>query len=136
MLKLKRYDAGVWYSYEACPGVRFKIRPLPASRMQEFWSSARDKQISSVKPDGTVEMIFSHNNSVMEWRAFVHVLEEWEGIEIEGGAKDTPREAFVRAIYDDPDVRWFIIQTALKAAMGEDKALDAEKKTSETSPGG
>ncbi len=130
MLKLKRFEEGVWEDYPGFPGVRFKIRPITLSKAMELRSKVRRKiyvmgpseiDPSIIKP----QLVDDVDDGEFSWSIFDQALEAWEGIEVDGSP--TPEE-IKKAIFDHEELREFILARARKQVEDEQASLEQERK--------
>lgn len=135
MLKLKRFDEGVWHSYPRAEGIRFKIKPTSQKYLLDLRSKAKRK-MAVKKPDGGHEIITDFDESVFIWERFKDALLDWEGkIEIEG-IDNPPRDMIILGLFEDQHAREFIINMADEGLRQIEKEVEEELKNSNPSQSG
>ncbi len=130
MLKLKRFDVGVWYDYPKIQGVRLKIRPLNRKDVLYFRAGVKHKQAVMVGDKN--EIVDDFNEAEFIWSIFKNCLEDWEQIMTD----DIGTKARHEDIFNNDDLREFIFSKANDAYASEEVQLGVELKNSETSQSG
>ncbi len=132
MLKLKRFDQGVWHEYQ--PGVKFKIKPMGKYDMVEI--RLRSKRKIAVQglsgPDNVAD---DYDGAAFMLETFRTCLLEWSGIEIEGIGNPS-RDDIMRGLFEITEVRDFILTRSSEAFASEEGKLQDELKNSESSQAG
>jgi hypothetical protein len=125
-LKLKRFSEGVWYDYR---GARFKIRAATPNDYLRLQDMATEGKVAVKLPDGTTQIVDNDKKGKFYRSIFDYILEDFSEVELEGTSnKDEIKEG----IFNDRDVRDFIMAKSneLSARMNAD--LDEELKNSGT----
>jgi len=130
-LKLKRFQEGQWFTYPDAEGVRFLIRPLPLSVGLEIRSRIRERVATEVetlrgKTKGKVTTLLEDvDSSKFTWEIFKYILEDVEGISIEGEL-DTSPEDIKSVIFDTVELREFISEKSESIREDGDRKLKDE----------
>lgn len=142
MFALKRYSQGTWYPWLA-NGVRFKVRPLSNKKILELRSESKRGKVAVEMPtedpanpgNHLVKIVDDYNDYQYEWKMFCHCLEDWEGITIEGDL-EVSKEEIRDGIFNNSEMRMFILQKSLELVESENKKVEEELKNSLSSQGG
>jgi ADP-ribose pyrophosphatase YjhB (NUDIX family) len=111
MLKLKPLSKseGTWFDFPDIPGVRVKVRMVPASTTISFMYKGSEKEV--------------------HFRSFCQMVEAWEGIEIEGNPSEEEQK---RAIFEYDPLYLFVLAKSNELR----EKLEADLKNSVSSQGG
>jgi len=132
-LKLKRFQAGQWFTYPEAEGVRFLIRPLPLSVGLSIRSKIRERVATEVetqrgKTKGKVTTLLEDVDSAkFTWEIFNYILQDVEGISIEGET-DTTLDDIKKIIFDTVELREFISEKSESIREDGDRKLKDEIK--------
>ena len=133
MLKLKRFSEGVWFNYPNDPDVRLKIRGVTPRNFMDIHEKSKIGKVPVRKDDGKLDYIDDYDNARLTWLFFDWMLQEWEGITVDGAVlKDEIKEA----IFNDMRLRDFISDKASEVYSVESDKVESELKNSEGSPVG
>lgn len=126
MLKLKRFDEGVWFDYST--SIRFKIRAMTPKKLIELREkSRRDKSFVSG------EITEQYDGSILNTEIFRWMIEEWRGIEFDGNP--SPEEC-KDIIFNHLVFRDFITDKSYELFRVESARVEDELKNSDSSQGG
>ena len=136
-MKLKRIKEGVWITYPQAKEVQLKIRPVPFSQTMSFLSEVKEKRMVTDVPidpknpskKGT-QFVDNYDDGAFLWKVFDASLEDWKGIEIEtedGEAPPGPRE-IKKILFDNDDLRDFVISTSRNLESVEKGQVEEERK--------
>src|SRR3972149_8369864 len=84
MLKLKRFDEGVWYEWPNDPQIKLKIRPITPKKLLDFREKSKKGKIAIVLPSGETQIVDDNNEAKVNWECFSWMVEDWQGIEFDG----------------------------------------------------
>jgi len=130
MMRLKRFDVGIWYDYPPVPGVRLKIKPMNRKDVLDFRAGVKHKL--SVQVGDKSQIIDDYNEADFTWKVFINCLEDWEGIVTdEQGTK-----ARYEDIFNNDDLREFFFSKANESYQAEEKKIGEELKNSGASQSG
>ena len=132
MLKLKRFDEGVWFDYQ--PGLRIRIKPISKWDMVHVRSRSKRKLIIQ-GADGPSSIVDDYDQGLFMLELFKICLLDWEGLSFDGKGKPDKEEA-IRAIFEEEELRDFILKKGLMAFDSELTRLEEELKNSESSQSG
>jgi len=138
-MKIKRHTKGVRVQYPKASEVFLTIRPTYFSESMNFLEGAKEKRVMLDFPIDPKDpskkgphIIDNYKEGAFLWEAFDHALESWEGIDVEqdeGEAPLGPKEV-KKVLYDDTDLREFVMKTSRELAEGEEEAKKTEEKNS------
>lgn len=119
MLKLKRFDKGIWYDVPKLKGVRVKIRPASHGKVTEIITKYRKKV------DVGDRLIDDFDEAQISLDLFKYILEDFEGIECED---DLTEEEMKEVIYDYDYLREFISEKSGELREKVQKELEEDLK--------
>jgi hypothetical protein len=128
MMKLKRFDEGIWYDY--FDGVRLKVKPLNRKDVLDFRAKVKHKL--SIDVAGEQKIIDDFNEADFIWAIFKNSLEDWTGIFTD----DAGTKARHEDIFNDDNLREFIFQKANDSYKKMEESVGVELKNSEPSQSG
>ena len=143
MLKLKRFEEAIRHPYPKAEGVYLKIRPLSPVKLQELRIASKTGKVAVRLPDmefggngqEKIRIVDDFDDLLFERKMFGYCLEDWEGIGFEDGVK-AEREEFLKAMFEDRDIRTFVFLKAFENMELEKAKLEEELKNSQSSQGG
>lgn len=143
MLKLKRFDVGVWFDWPKAPNVRLKIKPLYGKKLLELRNESKQGKVAVEMPipdlenpkRNKIEIVDDYNDLTYEWKMFLYCLEDWEGITLEGDI-EPKKEEILEAIFNNVEMRRFIISKAFEVMVSENRKLEEELKNLQGSQDG
>jgi len=131
MLKLKRFSEGVWFDYPL--GGRFKIRAVTPKNYLDLREKAKTGKSTITNLRGEQEIIDTYDEARFYWLIFIHMLEAWEGIEIEGA---TTEEEIKETIFNDALLRDWIGDKSREIFSQKNDEFEEELKNSDSSQDG
>jgi len=140
MLKLKRFEEAIRHPYPDAEGVYFKIRSLSPIKLKELRIASKTGKVAVRMPEEDaqrekVQIVDDFDDLIFERKMFAYCLEDWEGIEFENG-NEAKREDFLKAMFEDRDIRTFVFLKAFESMELEKKKLEEELKNSDSSQNG
>ena len=127
MLKLKRFDKGVWCDVPGLDGVKVKVRPASHKKIAEIMS-AHKRKIDTGK-----ELIDEVDEAGFALDLFRYILEDFDGIECE---EELSKDEMKDIIYDYDDLREFISQKSGELREKIQKELEEDLKNLRSSQSG
>lgn len=136
MLKLKRFNEGVWYDLPDAVGVKLKIKPLAKKDVMDLRAAAKRK-MAVRSSGGKTEIVDDYDESAFIWQMFRSCLLEWQGISMDEVADVKPdHEDFLLALFENDGIRQFVFEKANEAFVQEEQKLGDELKNSGASQSG
>ena len=133
MLKLKRFDEGVWYEWPNDPQIKLKIRPITPKKLLDFREKSKKGKIAIVLPSGETQIVDDNNEAKVNWECFSWMVEDWQGIEFDGNpSMDEKKEI----IFNHISLRDFISDKAAEIYQTETLKIEGELKNSQRSQSG
>jgi hypothetical protein len=142
MLKLRRFKKGEWFDYPGAKGVRFLIRPVQGTvglDIQKRIRKAVPIDIPSIRdPKRKITTLLEDiNTAEMAWEVFDYMLEDFEGIEVEGDEGPiTDKVELKKAIFGEPSLQEFISAKSEELVKIQSSKMEEEIKNSNSSQGG
>lgn len=133
MLKLKRFNEGVWYDFPSDPSVKFKIRAMTPKKLIELKEKSKKGKIAVLKPGGYTEVIDDNDDALLNSEIFAWMLEDYKGIEFDGNISDGE---FKDIIFNHVQFRDFITDKSYDLFKLESQRIETELKNSESSQSG
>lgn len=135
MLKLKRFNEGIWYDFPNHPGVKLKIKSVSKKDILDIRAMVKRKM--AVKSDGHFEIVDDYDEASFVWELFRTSLEEWQGISIDQVSDlKLEREDYLLAMFENDDLRKFVFEKTDEGSRIESQKLSDELKNSEGSQSG
>ena len=130
MLKLKRHNQGVWV--DGPSGSRFKVRPATPKNYLELREKSKTGRSLVKGLDGLPQIIEDYDDAKMIWLLFDYILEDWEGVEVEGAQnKDEIKETIFNSHHRD-----FIFEKQREVFDLDKSEFEADLKNSKRSRSG
>lgn len=125
MLKLKRFDEGVWYEWPSDPQIKLKIRPITPKKLLDFREKSKKGKIAIILPNKETQIMDDTNEAKTNWECFMWMLEDWQGIEFDG---DPSTEEKKEIIFNHLSLRDFISDKAAEIFQTETSKIEGELK--------
>jgi hypothetical protein len=125
MLKLKRFDEGVWYDWPNDPQIRLKIRAITPKKLLDLREKSKKGKIAISLPNGETQIIDDNSESRVNWECFCWMLEDWQGIEFEGSPSMEEKKEI---IFNHTQLRDFISDKSSEIFQTETAKIEAELK--------
>ena len=133
MLKLKRFNEGVWYDFPSDSSIKFKIRAMTPKKLIDLREKSRRGKIAVSKPDGLTDIVNDFDDATLNAEIFEWMLEDWKGLEFEG----TPSSKEIKdIIFEHMTFRDFITDKSYDLFKTESQRIETELKNSERSQSG
>jgi len=133
MLKLKRFDEGVWYEWPSDPQIKLKIRPITPKKLLDLREKSKKGKVAIILPNGETQIIDDSNEAKVNWECFSWMVEDWQGIEFDG---DPSMDEKKEIIFNHVSLRDFISDKAAEIYQVETSKIEQELKNLERSQSG
>ena len=133
MLKLKRFDEGVWFDFPLDSGVKFKIRAMTPKKLIDLREKSKRGKIAVSKSNGLTDIVDDFDDAALNAEIFAWMLEDWKGFEFEG----TPSSDEIKGIiFEHMAFREFIMDKSYDLFKTESQRIETELKNSGRSQSG
>jgi len=142
MLKLKRFKQGEWFDFPGALGVRLKIRPVQGTvglDLQKKVRKAVPIDLPSLRDPSKkfTTLLEDINSADFAWEVFNYMLEDFEGIEIEGDSGlITDKIEIKKAIFSEEALREFISGKSEELVKIQSGKMEEEIKNLNSSQAG
>lgn len=127
MLKLKRFNKGVWFNVPDFPGVRVKVRAASHKKTTEILRKHK------AKVGVGDQIVDDFDEAAVALELFKYILEDFEGIECE---EELSKDEIKEIIYEYDKLRDFISEKSAELREKIQGEFDKDLKNSKNSQGG